>query len=78
MEILSDSTALKDRITKFNIYEGFGIQYYLIVDPEKELVEIYCLQNEKYILQKFSHESAFTFFLSDDCKVDVTLKNIWE
>ncbi len=78
VEILSESTALKDKITKFNIYEGFGIQYYLIVDPEKELVEIYSLHDEKYILQDFSQESPFTFSLSDDCKIDVTLKNIWE
>ncbi|MEO5649330.1 MAG: Uma2 family endonuclease [Ginsengibacter sp.] len=78
VEILSDATALKDRISKFSIYEKFGIKYYLIVDPEKELVEIYFLTHSKYALQKFSPEIPFIFSLSDDCKIEVALKNIWE
>ncbi len=78
VEILSESTVLKDRITKFNIYERFGIKYYLIVDTEKEVVEIYSLQDSKYILQQFSQDSPFTFCLSDDCKIEVIIKNIWE
>jgi Uma2 family endonuclease len=78
VEILSDATALKDRLTKFPLYQNFGMKYYLIVDPEKEAVEIYCLENSKYLLQKFSTEKSFTFSLSDDCKIDVTLRNIWE
>lgn len=66
VEILSESTALKDRISKFSIYENFGIKYYLIVDPEKESIEIYLLKDSKYILQKFSPEKPFTFPLDDD------------
>jgi Uma2 family endonuclease len=78
VEILSDSTALKDRITKFGIYEKFGIKYYVIVDPDKELVEIFSLENSKYIAQSFSLENAFTFSLSEDCMIDILFKNIWE
>ena len=78
VEILSDSTEVKDRITKFSIYEKFGIKYYLIADPDKESVEIYFLENSKYQLQQFSPETPFTFALSDDCNVDVLVKNFWE
>ena len=78
VEILSEATALKDRISKFSIYEKFGIKYYLIIDPEKETVEIYCLENSKYLLQNFSPENPFTFSLSDNCEIEVVLKNIWE
>jgi Uma2 family endonuclease len=78
VEILSESTALKDRITKFSIYEKFGIEYYLIVDSEKESVEIFCLEDSKYILQNFSPENPFTFSLSDDCDIDIVVKNFWE
>lgn len=78
VEIISEATALKDRITKFSIYEKFGIKYYLIVDPEKESVEIYSLENSKYNLQEFSPENPFTFSLSDDCNIDVVVKNFWE
>ncbi len=75
---LSESTALKDRITKFSIYEKFGIKYYLIVEPKKETVEIYSLKDSKYVLQTFSPENPFTFSLSDDCDINVVVKNFWE
>ena len=78
VEILSPSTALKDRHTKFSIYEKFGIKYYLIVDPERESEEIYSLENSKYILQKTSSEIPFIFSLDEDCKIEVLFKNFWE
>ncbi len=78
VEILSDATSLKDRITKFSIYEKFGIKYYLIVDTEKEAVEIYALEDSKYIIQSFSPENIFTFLFSEDCSIDILFKNIWE
>lgn len=78
VEILSDSTALKDRITKFSIYEKFGIKYYMIVDQEKNELEIFCLENSKYVLQKNPSNATFTFYLEDDCKIEILLKNIWE
>ncbi|MEO8821400.1 MAG: Uma2 family endonuclease [Ginsengibacter sp.] len=78
VEILSDATALKDRITKYGIYEKFGIQYYLIIDPEKETVEIFQLEDLKYQLQKTDPAKHFTFSLTDDCSIEVNLTNIWE
>lgn len=78
VEILSPSTALKDRHTKFSIYENFGIQYYMIVDAEKESVEIYSLQNSKYVLQQSSPDIPFTFSFEDNCKIELLIKNIWE
>ena len=78
VEISSTATALKDRHTKFSLYESFGIKYYLIVDEDKNEVEIYCLENSKYSLQKNSPETPFAFSLDEDCKIEVLLKNIWE
>ncbi len=78
VEILSDATALKDRHTKFSLYENFGIKYYLIVDTEKESIEIYSLQDSKYILQKNPADIPFIFSLDNNCKIEVFLKNIWE
>jgi Uma2 family endonuclease len=78
VEILSNSTVLKDRHTKFALYQNFGIKYYLIVDPEKESVEIYYLENSKYTLQESSTGTPFTFLVSDDCRIDVDTKHFWE
>lgn len=78
VEILSPSTALKDRNNKFEIYEQQKVKYYLIVDADKELVEIYTLDNnKKYAAQPFNAAQSFTFTF-DDCSIDVVLHNIWQ
>ena len=78
VEVLSPATELKDRHTKFSLYESFGIKYYLIADPEKESVEIYMLHDKQYVLTSHSSGAPFTFTFPDDCKIDVLIKNFWE
>jgi Uma2 family endonuclease len=78
VEILSPATALKDRHTKFSLYEKFSIKYYVIVDEEKESVEIYMLQDNQYVLLSHSIDTPFTFTFDGDCTIDLLIKNIWE
>lgn len=40
VEVLSVKTAMKDRHTKFGIYEKFGIKYYMLMEPNKKEIEI--------------------------------------
>lgn len=77
IEILSPSTALRDRNTKFEIYRQQKITYYLIVDTEKKLTEVYQLAENNYLLQQIQND-AFTFELEDDCSINVSFQNIWE
>lgn len=79
VEILSPSTAMKDRNNKFYIYQSQKIPYYIIVDADKNEIEIYNLSSEdKYALAEFKTDAPFTFAIGDGCKVDVTLNNIWQ
>ncbi len=50
VEVLSDSTAKFDRETKFQDYAAHGVREYWIVDAERETVEQYSLNDEKYEL----------------------------
>ena len=50
VEVLSGSTKANDRGVKFKDYEAHGVQEYWIVDPEKEVVEQYVLQDDTYEL----------------------------
>lgn len=50
VEVLSESTAKVDRTTKFQDYAAHGVREYWIIDPDKETIEQYELQNEKYEL----------------------------
>lgn len=51
IEILSKSTAKKDRKEKYEVYQEAGVNEYWIVAPEEETVEIYLLENGRYTLK---------------------------
>ncbi len=50
VEVMSDSTASRDRGIKFDDYESHGIQEYWIIDPDEETIEQYLLQDGKFKL----------------------------
>jgi len=79
VEVLSPSTAIRDRYTKYEIYQQQGVRYYLIVDLDKNAVEIYALINGIYALQNAAVEHEFEFFLDDECAVKISFKELaWE
>lgn len=57
-EVLSPSTAKRDRAQKKEIYEQTGVEEYWIVSPHGA-VEIYYLENGKYVLDQ-------SYILQDD------------
>ena len=78
IEILSPSTAFKDRHVKFSLYENMGIKYFLIIDIDKKSIEINTLTDNKYQLTTYSGNQPFQFILEDDCIIDVELNNVWQ
>ncbi len=77
VEILSPSTAMKDRNNKFSIYQKQQIPYYIIIDAEKKELEIYHLINGKYEIVSLNEEAPYTFSFSDECSVAIKLSQIW-
>jgi len=76
-EILSPSTALKDRNTKFDIYESEGVKYYLILDVQLKEMQVYELTDGKYELVSVN-PSSFDFTFHDDCSISVSLGEVWD
>lgn len=50
VEILSKSTARKDRAEKFFAYEKYGVKEYWIITPETKSVEVYLRKDDKLML----------------------------
>lgn len=48
VEIFSPSTRLKDRNTKFKLYEEYGVKYYLMADPDLKKLEVFELIDNVY------------------------------
>lgn len=64
LEISSHSTRLRDRNTKYNIYEMYGVKYYLIADCDKKTLEVFELTDNKY-----KQTYATKFNLTPSCAV---------
>jgi Uma2 family endonuclease len=78
LEILSSSTALRNKNTRYNIYESEGANYYLIVDADRESFDLFELSNGKYIKIEQDFRNPFLFaFDQDGCTAFVTFSNIW-
>ncbi|MEP6749535.1 MAG: Uma2 family endonuclease [Bacteroidota bacterium] len=76
VEILFPSTALRDRHTKFETYEQQGIHYCLIVNPEKNTIEVYQLQEKKYA-PVTSSDGIYQFEFGEDCPAVINSKDTW-
>ncbi len=77
VEVLSMATALKDTTTKFDLYEREGVPTYIIIDPDKEKVEIFELDEGKYRrVQKIEHEGIYRF-AHKECETEVDFQKVF-
>ena len=77
-EILSPATALKDRHTKFQLYESQKINYYIIISPDTEEAEVYELINDVYKLSAKGKDIHFNFSFEDGCAANIDFSEIWK
>lgn len=75
-EILSPSTALRDRNTKFGLYEQQGVKFYLLVDAENKKIETYRLVSGNYQIQNEAND--FVFELEDNCCIAPDFSTIFD
>jgi Uma2 family endonuclease len=75
-EILSPSTAKKDRMTKFRLYQQEGVRYYCLVDPRNHVAKIYRLKDGRYIKQADASNESYDFDL-EKCRVAINFSKIW-
>ena len=49
VEVLSPSTAVRDRGYKFDLYERHGVREYWLVEPEGRFLEVYVLEDGRFV-----------------------------
>lgn len=76
VEILSPSTALRDRNTKYHLYEAQQVKYYLIVDIETDVIEAYGLYDGNY--KPLSVNGSYLFELEEGCIIEPDFSAIFE
>lgn len=75
-EVISRSTAKKDEILKFNLYQSEGVEYYVLVYPEDRKAKLYRLIDFKYRkIADFANENYC--FALDGCEINFDFSFIW-
>jgi len=75
-EVISKSTAKKDEILKFDLYQNEGVKYYILVYPNSKKAKVYKLIDFKYRkIGDFSDESYS--FETKYCTIDFNFDFIW-
>ena len=77
VEILSSSTALKDLNSKFHIYQNNRIPYYLILDPVKNLIEVFELDGDSYSKRISGTNESFLFSFKNECSFEIDFSQVW-
>jgi len=75
-EVLSRSTAEKDRGVKFNLYEKEGVRHYVLVDPDEEVAKVYRLHEGRFIKQLDATTEHWEFDLGP-CVLPFDFSRIW-
>lgn len=71
-EVLSPSTALRDRADKFLLYEKHGVREYWLIDPLNIYMEVYRLQNGVFVRQGvYGTHDTFVSIVLDEQNVPV-------
>lgn len=69
VEIISPSSFYRDQVEKKELYERFGVKEYWIIEPANKVIQIFTLQENKYMLHAF---------VAEEGKVTSTLLNGFE
>lgn len=75
-EILSPSTAHKDRNLKYRLYEQQQVRYYVMIDPDADEVEVYALEEGRYAGPRRVRRETVSFDLGA-CEIDLSVARIW-
>ncbi|MEA1920942.1 MAG: Uma2 family endonuclease [Campylobacterota bacterium] len=77
-EILSKSTAKKDKGLKYDLYEQEGVNYYIIVDPDEEIAKVYELKEGRYIKVCDASDEVVAFKIKEcSQKLEFDFSKIW-
>ena len=73
LEVSSHSTRLRDRNTKYNLYEMYGVKYYIIADYDKKTLEIFELTDNKY-----KQTDTNQFNLTSTCSINFDVLSLFD
>ena len=77
VEILSEKSYKLDTLTKFKIYEEIGVEYYVVIDPNRKLTEVFQIENKRY-KTKYKAENFKFNFTTNIFNINFDFSKIWK
>jgi len=71
VEILSPSTARKDRIIKFQQYQRAGVREYWILDPDTKTLQACILENSRYFVTGYTDADTAAVNVLPGCQINL-------
>ncbi len=71
VEVLSPSTAGRDRGKKFELYQKYGVREYWLIDTDAKFIEVYVLAGEKFVRRGLFTKDTFVSSVLSGKPVDV-------
>jgi len=78
VEVLSPSTAIRDKNVKFKIYEEQHIPYYVMLDTRTLTAKIYKLEDKKYSLDGVIDDKKYKFKLEECEDIEIDFKRLFK
>ena len=72
IEVLSQSTARRDRLEKFRLYEKAGVGEYWIVDYKNSIIHVHILENGRYFTQVFGDGDNLPIHSLEGCAINLS------
>jgi len=76
-EVVSPSTAVKDRELKFRLYEREGVKYYVVVEPDDKVARVFELKGGKFVKVADATTEKVAFEL-DGCRIEFDFSLIFK
>jgi len=73
IKILSPSNAGDDIFKKYNQYLFAGVKEYWIVDPDKNIITVYTLEDNNYHAKLYTEKDILLVSVLPDCRVDLSV-----
>ena len=73
IEVLSPSTAQRDKVDKYYDYMQAGVKEYWIVDGENNFLDAYRLVDGKYVQQTYFEKDNAPIQVLQGCEIDLSL-----
>jgi Uma2 family endonuclease len=67
-EVLSAATAHRDRTAKFDLYQEHGVEYYLMLDPDQNILSAFQL-NDSGVYQPQNFSDELVLKVCEDCEL---------